>query len=273
MKSAPLIEILQKSYPDLPRKELYARIMCGEVFVNGECIKDPKQRIKQTVEPVFESRRYVSRGGLKLEAALKRWDLPVVGKVFVDAGASTGGFTDCLLQYGARLVHAVDVGYNQLDYRLRQDRRVRVHERTNIMTVSRFDPMPHAAVADLSFRSIRKAAVHLLSITREGWMVALVKPQFEIDADIEEDFSGIVRSADSLKKVLLQVASGLEEEGIEVLGIIPSPITGRRGNREFLFSLRAGGNVLKQETGGWKAAGLRESLVKDALDQLKKLNL
>jgi len=272
MKSAPLIEILHKLYPDLPRKELYARIMCGEVFINGECIRDPKQRVKQTVKPVFQSRRYVSRGGLKLEAALKRWDLPVGEKVFVDAGASAGGFTDCLLQYGARLVHAVDVGYNQLDYRLRQDRRVRVHERTNVMSVSRFDPMPDAAVADLSFRTIRKAAAHLLSITLEGWMVALVKPQFEIDADDEEDFSGIVRSADSLRKVLLQVASGLDEEGVEVLGIIPSPITGRRGNREFLFYLKTGQDILPRETAGRNDI-LRESLVEEALDELQKLKL
>ena len=240
MKSVPLIEFLQNAHPEIPRKELYARIMCGEVSVSGECVRDPKMKIDPEGHVEFRSRPYVSRGGIKLEAAIKAWELPVAGKVFVDAGSSTGGFTDCLLQHGARLVHAVDVGHNQLDYRLRSDNRVLVHERTNIMKVSILEPQPHAAVADLSFRSIRKAAAHLLCMTIEKWMVALVKPQFEISPGLEQDFTGVVRSKETLEKVLLQVCDGLRKEDIVIGDILSSPIAGRKGNQEFLFFLHKG---------------------------------
>jgi 23S rRNA (cytidine1920-2'-O)/16S rRNA (cytidine1409-2'-O)-methyltransferase len=237
MKTVPLIELLKNRYPDIPPKDHYARIMCGEVFVGDECIRDPKRRVAIHSPTEFVEKRYVSRGGTKLEVALREWNPPVRDRVFIDAGASTGGFTDCLLQHGAALVHAVDVGYNQLDYRLRNEPRVRVHERTNIMSVTAFDPPPHAAVADLSFRTIRKAAAHILSMTVDRWMIALVKPQFELDPVEEKEFTGVVRSSKTMEKVLQQVCEGLQEETIRIDGILPSPITGRKGNQEFLFYL------------------------------------
>jgi len=235
MKTIPLIDLLDDLFPEIPRKELYARVMCGEVFSGDECIKDPRQPVKPSKNISFGEKPYVSRGGMKLEAALRTWDLPVQGKKFLDAGSSTGGFTDCLLKHGVRLVHAVDVGYNQLDYRLRRDDRVLVYERTNIMDVRSLDPVPDAAVADLSFRSIRKAASHIIDLTYEKWMVALVKPQFEHASRMEKNFTGIVKSEDTLRRILSDVVTDLNDEGIIPADVLASPILGQKGNREFLF--------------------------------------
>ncbi len=228
---------MKSKFPEIEQKELYAKILCGEVSVNGEHHRDPQFLVSENAELKFDERKYVSRGGLKLEAALKEWRLPVKGRVFLDAGASTGGFTDCLLQYGAHRVHAVDVGYNQLDYSLRQDRRVIVSERTNIMDIEFLDPSPGAAVADLSFRSLRGAAVHILHLTTEKWMVGLLKPQFEAQPRQIEGFNGVVPTEDEAYRILDDINTRLAEEGVLVRSVLPSPITGRKGNREFLLYL------------------------------------
>ncbi len=266
MKTVPLIELLKKTYPDIPSKEHYARIMCGEVFIGDECVRDPKRRFRPQSRVEFVQKRYVSRGGLKLEAALREWQPPLRDKVFIDAGASTGGFTDCLLQHGAALVHAVDVGFNQLDYRLRNDPRVHVYERTNIMSVTAFEPAPHAAVADLSFRTIRKAAAHIIEMTLEQWMIALVKPQFELDPEEDGEFTGVVRSGSTIEKVLQQVYDGLQEEMIQVDGILPSPITGRKGNQEFLFYLSKGEE--KYALAGSRTGMPRDAMIRDAMEKM-----
>ena len=241
MKKMPLLQLLKTRFPEVSHKELYARILCGEVAVDGEHHRNPQIQVSVEAELEFEQRRYVSRGGLKLEAAITRWQLPVEGRVFLDAGASTGGFTDCLLQHGARMVHAVDVGYNQLDYSLRSDARVRVAERTNIMHVQALDPPAEAAVADLSFRSLRGAATHIIGLTDEKWMVGLLKPQFEMEgitspAEAPDGFNGVVR-ADQARHILEKVVSFLKAEGLRVAAITESPIAGRKGNREFLLLL------------------------------------
>jgi len=268
MKTVSLIEFLKEKYPGIPPKEHYARIMCGEVYVGNECVRDPKRRVMSQSRVEFMQKRYVSRGGTKLESALREWHPPLRDKVFIDAGASTGGFTDCLLQHGAAVVHSVDVGYNQLDYRLRNDPRVHVHERTNIMSVAAFDPAPHAAVADLSFRTIRKAAAHILEITLERWMIVLVKPQFELDPELEkeQEFAGVIRSDSILEKVLRQVYDGLREEMIQIDGILPAPITGRKGNREFLFYLSKGAGGL--ETAGAVTGVLRDAMIREAMEKM-----
>ncbi|MCF7915172.1 MAG: TlyA family RNA methyltransferase [Spirochaetaceae bacterium] len=240
MKKMPLLQLLHHKFPQFSRKALYARILCGEVAVNGEHHRDPQFKVPLDSEIRFEQRKYVSRGGLKLEAALTMWQLPVEGKVFLDAGASTGGFTDCLLQYGAQKVHAVDVGYNQIDYSLRKDPRVRVLERTNIMHVQELSPPPHAAVADLSFRSLRGAAAHIISLTTEQWMVGLLKPQFEAASEQLEAFNGVVRAEEDAYRILQEVTDYLKEEGLQVRAVVPSPVSGRKGNREFLLLLTGG---------------------------------
>jgi len=235
-RSLPLLRLLEHRYPDLESEELYARILCGEVIVDGGVIRDPKLPVSSLAELRFSGFRPVSRGGEKLATALDAFPVLVKGKVFIDAGCSTGGFTQCLLERGASCVHAVDVGYNLLDYSLRNDPRVAVHERTNIMDFRDPDPVPQAAVADLSFRSIGGAAGHILDLTREGWMIALVKPQFEWK-DPPPDFSGVVSRPEDRAQILARVAEILSGQGLGILGAVASAVPGRKGNQEYLFLL------------------------------------
>ena len=233
MKRARLLDRLCALHPDRDREELLSLVLCGDVRVDGARIRDPQERIGPDAEVSLERERYVGRGGHKLEHALSAWRLPVRDRVFLDAGASTGGFTDCLLQHGASAVHAVDVGYNQLDYRLRRDGRVIVHERTNLMHVDSLDPPPHAAVADLSFRSLRGAGRRAVDLTVERYAVLLIKPQFEW-SDAPADFSGTVPEA-ALPGILTGTLGALVDEDLALFALEESPITGRAGNREFLL--------------------------------------
>ena len=234
----PLLELLVKQYPEHGRKYLRALVECRQVTIDGETCTDIRQSFPVDSRVTLVIPRYVSRGGQKLEHALRVWHLDPMNLVMLDAGSSTGGFTDCLLQHGASVIHAVDVGYNQLDYRLRTDSRVHVHERQNIMHVEHLDPRPDAAVADLSFRSITGAASHILSLTTQGWMVSLIKPQFEIPKELE-GFSGVVDNQRVLEDVLVSVYRQLASEGVALVDLIESPIRGRKGNREFLALLRS----------------------------------
>ena len=168
------------------------------------------------------------------------------------AGSATGGFTDCLLRRGARHVHCVDVAYGALAYRLRGDSRTSVHERTNVMHLhpGSLRPRPDGAVCDLSFRSLRGAAARLLELTREGWLLALVKPQFEWRAEMgrahgegTRRFDGLVRGADAVVAVMRALHADLAVEGVEIRRCTPAPLPGRRGNREVLALLTAARSV------------------------------
>ncbi|MBB6482234.1 TlyA family RNA methyltransferase [Spirochaeta isovalerica] len=234
MKKIKLLDILCSLYPDLERKELFSEVMCGKVKINGETIRDPKRMVSSDVKPEIARKKYVSRGGYKLEKVLRFWEIDINGKGFLDAGASTGGFTDCLLQNGASFVHAVDVGYNQLDYSLRVDDRVFVHEKTNIMHLDFLDPPPSGAVADLSFRSINDAASKILSLTTERYLIALVKPQFEIRQP-DDSFDGILRDSEEILRVAMEVLYRLREENCFVTRVDLSPVKGKKGNQELLF--------------------------------------
>jgi 23S rRNA (cytidine1920-2'-O)/16S rRNA (cytidine1409-2'-O)-methyltransferase len=177
---------------------------------------------------------------VKLAAALDRWDIRCGAGPWIDAGCSTGGFTDCLLQRGAPLVYAVDVGEGQLDWRLRNDGRVRVMEGTNIMDVAAasLDPAPAFATADLSFRSLRRAARHILGLTTGGRGIFLVKPQFEYD-DAPPDFQGVVHTQ-AIAEIVEKLWRDLAAEGVFLQRAMPSPIPGRKGNRELLWLLELG---------------------------------
>jgi 23S rRNA (cytidine1920-2'-O)/16S rRNA (cytidine1409-2'-O)-methyltransferase len=192
---------------------------------------------KSSVDVIFP--KYVSRGGFKLEKALKEFGLDVTGLVMLDAGSSTGGFTDCLLQNGASAVHSVDVGFNLLDYKIRNDARVVVHERQNIMILEKQDIVPaaQAAVADLSFRSIKGAASHILDLVGHTWMVALIKPQFEVPR-WQENFFGVIEDPALMRSTLEGVYENLTSDGIGILHATVSPIKGHKGNTEFLALLR-----------------------------------
>jgi 23S rRNA (cytidine1920-2'-O)/16S rRNA (cytidine1409-2'-O)-methyltransferase len=183
---------------------------------------------------------YVSRGGMKLEAALDHFRIDPSGLVCLDVGASTGGFTDCLLQRGAAKVYAVDVGYGQLDAKLRGDPRIVVREKVNARSLSKDDvPEPVAlAVIDVSFISARlilPAVVPL--VAKGGAVVVLVKPQFEAGRS-EVGRGGIVRSEDVRRRVVSEIANAGAGLGLEPLGSIRSPIRGAHGNEEFLLAFR-----------------------------------
>ena len=229
----PFLKLLQKRFPETEKKQHYALILSGAYQIDGEVVRDPKAPVAGDARIARKTRKYVSRGGEKLEHALIHWNINVSGKVFIDAGASTGGFTDCLLQFGAEAVHAVDVGYNQLDYSLRRNPAVYVHERTNIMDLGPPVPEPAAAVADLSFRSVIGAARHLLCLTKEEWGIILIKPQFEYTR-VDSGFSGVLKSRESVERVVKNVLGELEKKRVYTHSICMSPIPGRKGNREFL---------------------------------------
>ena len=234
-KVLPLLDLLVLLYPETPRERLFSRVLCGDVVIDGAVLRDPKLRISLESEVVLSSKRFVSRGGFKLDPVLESWGIPIDGKVFVDAGCSTGGFTDALLQRGARLVYAVDVGMGQLDWKLRADPRVIVREGTNIMGLGALDPRPDAAVADLSFRSLRGAAAKILDLTVEGWLVALIKPQFEW-VNPPADFQGVVPDI-QLEGILANLAKDLLVEGVRLVETQASSVRGRKGNQEFLARL------------------------------------
>ena len=237
MKKSSLLDLLCARNRELTRKEHYARILCGEIFVEGQCVRDPRQPVEPGASVEYKARRrYVSRGGLKLEGVLDRWQIPVQGMSFIDAGASTGGFTDCLLQHGASRVIAIEAGSRQLDYRLRTDQRVHVLENTNIMDVHTLPFEPQAAVADLSLRSLRKAALHILGLVSEKWLIALVKPQYEWH-EPPGDFDGVVTATDALPEILKKLLEDLRGEGVFVSAISVSPLSGKKGNREFFCLL------------------------------------
>lgn len=239
MAKLSVIQLLKNSDPDMTKDRAAALVGCRNVYVNGELCTDTRQMFPagSVVEVVFP--KYVSRGGFKLEKALQEFGLDVSGLVMLDAGSSTGGFTDCLLQSGARAVHSVDVGFNLLDYRIRNDSRVIVHERQNIMTLEKqdMDPAPQAAVADLSFRSIKGAASHILGLVGYTWMVALIKPQFEVPR-WQENFFGVIEDPELMRSTLEGVHENLTADGIGIVRATVSPIRGHKGNTEFLALLR-----------------------------------
>lgn len=242
MRRLALIELLKARYPLRGEKELFAEILRGGVHVAGEKVTKPGTPVPLDAPlSIRERPRFVSRGGEKLAAALDGWSIDCTGTVWVDAGCSTGGFSDCLLQRGASVVHAVDVGQNQLDPRIRGDARVRPMEGVNIMALvsGDLDPRPDWAAADLSFRSLRRAAAHILSLTGGHRGIFLVKPQYEY-RDPPPDFKGVVREPGLLHGILAELLDTLAREGVTVEKAIQSPIRGRKGNREFLFLLRSG---------------------------------
>ena len=225
------------------RAKAQALILAGRVFSGERCLDKPGQQVgpEFALELRQDEQPYVSRGGVKLAHALDHFRLDPNGLIALDIGASTGGFTDVLLRRGARCVYAVDVGYGQLDWRLRNDSRVRVLERVNARNLSRAE-IPDAVelvVADASFISLRLALPAALALTTPGaWLVALIKPQFEVGKG-QVGKGGVVRDAALHQAACDDIARWLAaEQGWEVLGIVESPITGPKGNREFLIAAR-----------------------------------
>lgn len=225
------------------REKAKAAIMAGLVFGGQERIEKAGTKIpRDTVLSVKGAiHPYVSRGGLKLEKALKRFGIGLTGRTMLDIGSSTGGFTDCALQHGASYVYAIDVGYNQLDWSLRNDERVNVKERTNFryMTPADLDgPKPDFASIDVSFISLKIILPPLLELLeRPADIAALIKPQFEAGRE-KVGKSGVVRDPKVHLEVLETVLSFAEDLGYSLADLTFSPITGGEGNIEFLAHLR-----------------------------------
>lgn len=223
------------------RQKAQALIRAGEVSLDGERAERADQRVAPGAAVELRATpRYVSRGGEKLSGALGDLDVTPGGRVCLDAGASTGGFTDALLQFGASLVYAVDVGYGQLAWRLRQDERVVVMERTNIRDLASLDgPAPGLAVGDLSFISLRQVmpAIRRL-LTPEAELLMLLKPQFELGRG-RVGKGGIVRSQDDRDEALTGFIAWAEAEGMKVLGTAPSRVVGAKGNQEYFVHMKA----------------------------------
>ncbi len=213
-------------------------LVAGSVADRAARLVDPAEAVLVT----GPGPRFVGRGGEKLDAAIEAWAIPVRGRRALDAGASTGGFTDCLLQRGAAQVVAVDVGRGQLDARLRADGRVESHERTNIRHVPLDQlggrPFP-LVVADLSFISLRTVAAALVGLAAaHADLVTLVKPQFELGRAAASRGRGVIRDPEGWRRAVTDVASAFMSHGAAMMGTMVSPLQGADGNVEFLTHLR-----------------------------------
>lgn len=244
-----------------PSREVARRmIMAGEVRVDGELRDKPGMRVPRNARlQVRQAPRFVSRGGEKLAAALATFPVTPAARVCADVGASTGGFTDCLLQHGATRVYAIDVGYGQLDYRLRSDSRVVVMERTNARHVEALDEPVALVVADASFISLRL----LLPVFR-GWLtdvadlIVLIKPQFEAGKG-QVGKGGVVRDPALHSRVLREVLAAAQNDGYAVRGLIASPLKGPAGNVEFLAWLSVGAPAASLDLDELIAAAVAQS--------------
>lgn len=220
------------------RERAKACIMEGKVYVDGQKVDKAGEKVSYnaSIEYRGDKLKYVSRGGLKLEKAMNSYNISLEGKVCMDIGASTGGFTDCMLQNGASKVFSVDVGYGQFAWKLRTDERVVCMERTNIRYVTPEDigeKLDFASI-DVSFISLKKIMPATLNLLKEdGEVVALIKPQFEAGRE-KVGKKGVVREISTHKEVVYGIIDFLIEEDLNVLGVGYSPIKGPEGNREYL---------------------------------------
>ena len=224
------------------RERARALILAGQVVVDDHRVDKAGARFDPAVELRLkgEDIPYVSRGGLKLAKGLEAFPLDTADRVAIDVGASTGGFTDCLLQHGVSKVYAVDVGYGQLAWKLREDSRVVNLERCNIreLTAELLDETPSLAVIDASFISLSKVLPPTLALlTGDAWILALIKPQFEVGRGLVGK-GGVVRDPELHQRVIDDIRQLAQQLACEVIGVEESPILGPSGNREFLICLR-----------------------------------
>lgn len=244
MKNKERIDVLLVERGLVETREKAKRaVMAGLVYTNEERLDKPGEKVNMDIPLKIKGKMlpYVSRGGLKLEKALKIFDVAVEDKVLLDIGSSTGGFTDCALQNGAKMSYALDVGYNQLAWKLRQDERVVVMERTNFRYVTPADllhEMPNFATIDVSFISLTLILPVLKTLLIPGSdIVALVKPQFEAGRE-QVGKKGIVRDEKVHLQVITKIVDFSIQQGYVAKNLSYSPITGGEGNIEFLLHLK-----------------------------------
>ena len=213
--------------------------MSGNVFVDGLRVDKAGTFVRgdSNIDIKVEESRYVGRGGIKLEAAIREFKIDLISKVALDIGSSTGGFTDCLLQLGVKKVYAVDVGYGQLDWKLRNDERVIVMERFNARYLKLKDIGEQVDIStiDVSFISLTKVVPAVVQIIKShGIIIALIKPQFEVGKS-EVGKGGVVKDEFKRIGVVDKITCFIKEIGVEVVGVVPSPILGADGNQEYLI--------------------------------------
>ena len=237
------ILLAEKNFTE-SREKAKALIMEGKVYVNNLKITKPGTKFSGK-EDIFikEGLKFVSRGGLKLEKAIEQFNIVIKDKICLDIGASTGGFTDCLLQYGAKKVYAVDVGYGQLHWKIRNNPKVTVIERCNFRYIKK-EKIPEIVdivTIDVSFISLKKILPKAIEFLRESSMIiALIKPQFEVGKE-QVGKGGIVKDSALHKQVLDNLSTFFQQLNLQVINITESPILGQKGNKEFLMGLRYGG--------------------------------
>lgn len=231
-----LDQLVHEKAPHYSRAQIQSWIMQGKVSVDGKIITKPGTIVAVDV-PIsydFKEPKYVSRAGFKLEKALEYFKVDVTGYAVMDAGLSTGGFTDCLLQKGARKVYGVDVGYGQVHEKIRNNPNVEVIERTNLREVRDLRELVDLVTLDLSFISVLKVMDAVNAVLKpEGKLIVLIKPQFEARKE-DVGKGGIIKDPNIHQEVIKQVTTGIESYGYVCGGIIESPIEGSTGNKEFL---------------------------------------
>ena len=258
------------------RERARALILAGKVLVDGRMVDKAGALVGAGAEMALKGsdHPYVGRGGVKLEGALEELGVALVGRVCLDLGASTGGFTDCLLRHGAAQIYAVDVGRGQLDPKLRSDPRVVVIERTNARTLSpaNFKERPDLATVDLSFISLAAVLPLLPPLLAEpGEILALVKPQFEVGKG-QVGKGGVVRDPAQHRQVITSVARLAVVLGLQILGAAPSCLLGPKGNREFFLHLSREGKGIDPEEAADRAVGPALSPVEGACPEPSRRN-
>ena len=245
MKKIRLDQLVCEQYPQFSRRQIQSWIMQGKVKadgIDGKVLDKPGMQIKPdlVIELMVDEPKYVSRAGFKLEKALDHFNIDLEGLTVLDAGLSTGGFTDCLLQRGAGKVIGIDVGYGQVHEKISTDPRVKVLERTNLryITQETVGDLVDVVTLDLSFISLLKvmdAVNHVLK--SGGLLITLIKPQFEAEKN-QVGRGGIIKDETVHQGVIHKVTEGIKAYGYELLGIIDSPILGAQGNKEFLAAFK-----------------------------------
>lgn len=227
---------LHELLPEYDEKHIQSFIMQGKVFVDDEKITKPGTQVTEDAKITYkiEEQKFVSRAGLKLEKALDHFGIDVTDLIILDAGISTGGFTDCLLQRGAKKVYGIDVGYGDVHEKIRNDARLALLEKTNLRKLETVGELVDMITLDLSFISVLKVMPAVCKILKkDGSLVVLIKPQFEADKH-EVESGGIVRN-DQIRQIIVEkTVEGIKLYGFNCVDVIESPIVGTKGNKEFL---------------------------------------
>lgn len=240
-----LDQLLHERFAAYSGRQIQSWIMQGKATVEGRIVTKPGMMVSEdaVVELTVEEPKFVSRAGFKLEKILDHFAIDPTGLTILDAGISTGGFTDCLLQRGAAKIYGVDVGYGQVHEKISRDERVILKERTNLRALTDIGEKVDLVTLDLSFISILKVMDAICQLLKnDGQLVTLIKPQFEARRE-DVGRGGIIKDPEVHARVIQEVTQGIKDHGFELIGVIESPIEGGSGNKEFLAYFKRTGRI------------------------------